>query len=247
MPPESRLRSAGRWVAVGAGLAAIGYATYVGRAWARYGHPAPPRPEEQDELLDRFMPAFDVVERHHVEVGAPAAVTLEAARTMDLAARPLVRAIFKGRELILGSRPDTRERPKGLVDDVLSLGWAILADVPDRELVVGAVTRPWEPDVTFRPVPPDVFADFRDADYVKIAWTLRADPIGAHTSIFRTETRAVATDAAARAKFRVYWSCLSPGISLIRRLSLRPLKADAERRAAAGAPPAPHPVAAGIR
>jgi hypothetical protein len=172
-----------------------------------------------------------VVERHRLAVRAPASVTLEAARDMDLSSMPVVRAIFKARELILGAAPDTRDRPKGLVADVLSLGWKVLAEVPGRELVVGAVTRPWEPNVTFRGLPPEAFAAFKDADYVKIAWTLRADPIGPDRSIFRTETRAVATDAVARAKFRLYWSCLSPGIFLIRRLSLRPLKADAERRA----------------
>jgi hypothetical protein len=39
------------------------------------------------------------------------------------------------------------------------------------------------------------------------------------------------TDLAARAKFRRYWSFLSPGIILIRWISLAPLKAEAERRA----------------
>ena len=63
---------------------------------------------------------------------------------------------------------------------------------------------------------------------------LSAIPLGAaeaHASIFRTETRAVATDAAARAKFRRYWSFLSPGIILIRWAALRPLRAEAERHA----------------
>ena len=65
---------------------------------------------------------------------------------------------------------------------------------------------------------------------VKIAWTLRADPIGESSSMFRTETRAVATDSTARARFRQYWSLVSPGVSTIRWLSLRPLKHEAERR-----------------
>ena len=54
---------------------------------------------------------------------------------------------------------------------------------------------------------------------------------GAAESIFRTETRVMTTDPAARAKFRRYWSFPSPGIILIRWVSLRPLKAEAERRA----------------
>ena len=41
------------------------------------------------------------------------------------------------------------------------------------------------------------------------------------------------TNPAARAKFRRYWSFLSPGIILIRWISLGPLKAEAERRARA--------------
>jgi hypothetical protein len=86
-------------------------------------------------------------------------------------------------------------------------------------------------NVVFRPLPPNEFVAFDEPDYVKIVWTLHADPIGADASIFRTETRAVATNAAARARFRRYWSFLSPGIILIRWASLRPLKAAAERRA----------------
>jgi hypothetical protein len=66
---------------------------------------------------------------------------------------------------------------------------------------------------------------------VKIAWTLRADPVDGEASIFRTETRAIATDAIARARFRRYWAFASPGIALIRHLSLRPLQREAERRA----------------
>src|SRR4029450_13659231 len=109
----------------------------------------------------------------------------------------------------------------------------VLSEHPDREIVVGAVTRPWEPNVTFRGVSSEQFAAFNEPDYVKIVWNLRADPFGPGESLFRTETRAKATHASARAKFRWYWSFFSPGIRLIRWLSLRPLRRDAEARAAA--------------
>jgi hypothetical protein len=210
------------------GLAAVGYATYVARTWSRYGRPLRGRPDDQDELLDRFMPVFDVVERHRIAVRAPAAATLAVARDMKLSSLPIVRAIFKGRELLLRAEPDRRQQPPGLIAEVLSLGWVILAELPEREVVVGAVTKPWEPNVTFRSVAPDAFAAFDEPGYVKIAWTLRADPTKTG-SIFRTETRAVATDSFARAMFRWYWSLLSPGIMLIRRLSLGPVKKEAER------------------
>jgi hypothetical protein len=93
------------------------------------------------------------------------------------------------------------------------------------------VTRPWDANPVFRTIPPERFAEFNEPDYVKIVWTLRADPIGASTSVFRQETRAVATDAAARRKFRAYWSLLSAGIILIRRVALGLVQREAERRA----------------
>ena len=191
---------------------------------------------ESDELLDRFLPVYDVVERHQIRVTAPAPVTLMAAKEQDLLGLPIVRAIFKTRALVLGAAPDDRPRPGALLAWTLSLGWGVLAEIPGREVVVGAVTKPWESDVTFRALPPDQFAAFDEPGFVKIAWTLRADPIGVGESRFRTETRAIATDAEARAKFRRYWAIFSPGIAVIRWLSLRPLKEDAERRTAARVP-----------
>jgi hypothetical protein len=146
---------------------------------------------------------------------------------------PPVQAIFRAREIVLGGKADTVPRPRGLLALTKSLGWGVLADVPGREVVMGAVTQPWYADVVFRPLPPDEFAAFNEPDYVKIVWTLRADPTGPHASVFRTETRVVTTDAAARARFRWYWARFSPGIMLIRRLSLGPVRHDAERRAVA--------------
>jgi hypothetical protein len=152
---------------------------------------------------------------------------------MDLEDSGIIRAIFKGREMLLGADARTETRPRGLVAMTKALGWGVLAEVPGHEIVMGAVTQPWNPNVVFRSVPPDGFAAFNEPDYVKIVWTLRADPDGAGASIARTETRVVATDAEARRKFRWYWSRFSPGIVLIREISMRLVKKEAERRSAA--------------
>ena len=231
---RSWLGSSLRWSAAGVGLAVIGYATYVGVTWARYGRVSRPDPDDQDALLDRFMPVSDVVERHHTYVAAPAAVTLAVAQDMSLSDSPDRACRVQGPELILRAEPDARPR-RGLLEDMQSLGWVILAETPGQEIVLGAVTKPWEANVTFRSVPPEAFRAFNEPDYVKIVWTLRADAIGETQSIFRTETRAIATDRSARAKFRRYWSFLSPGIILIRWLMLGPVRAEAERQARQGA------------
>jgi hypothetical protein len=221
-------------LAAGAGAALAAYGAYAAIAWYRYGRVPRLPADEGDALLDRFMPEYEIVERHHITVKAPAAVTLSAAREQDLLQLPLVRAIFKAREIAMHAQRNHRQAAgpgPGLLAQVQSLGWGILAEIPDREVVIGAVTKPWEPDVTFRALPPHEFAKYAEPGYVKIAWTLRADPIDHDRSLFRTETRAVATDATARARFRQYWAFVSPGIALIRWLSLRPLKREAERRA----------------
>jgi hypothetical protein len=220
-----------RWIVTGLGLGLAGYATYVGVAWLRYGKKTPATREDADELLDRFMPEYDVAERHHVRVAAPADVTLSAAADTDLWQSAIVSAIFRTRDLVLGAEPDAGTRPRSLLALMKSLGWGVLADVPGREIVLGAVTQPWKANVVFRALPPDTFAAFRDPDYVKIVWTLRADPIGAVDSVFRTETRVATTDSQARSKFRWYWARFSAGIVLIRHIALGLVKGEAERRA----------------
>jgi hypothetical protein len=232
MSPAPGIRTAVRWTAGVAGLASAGYLACAGIAWCRYGHPPRPEGDECDDPLNRFMPAYDVVERHHIRIDAPAAVVLKAASEQDLQQSVITRAIFKTRELVLGATADETVRPRGLVAMCRSLGWGVLTEVPGREIVMGAVTQPWMADVVFRQIAPDRFASFDEPGYVKIVWTLRADPVSDHESIFRTETWVATTDAAARTKFRRYWALASPGISVIRWLSLDPLRREAERRAA---------------
>ena len=147
----------------------------------------------------------------------------------------VIRAIFKGRELFLGSAAGHATHRRSLLEMTKELGWVVLASVPNREIVMGAATRPWESDVVFRGVPTQEFADFDEPGYVKIVWTLRADASGPGRSIARTETRAVATDADARRKFRWYWARFSPGIVVIREIAQQLVKESAERRAQSAA------------
>ena len=122
---------------------------------------------------------------------------------------PAVRAIFKGRELLLGSTPADTPPARGMLAAVQELGWVVLADDPGHEVVVGAVTKPWEPNPTFRSVPPDEFRDFAEPGYVKIAWTLRADPTAVSRPSSAPRPGHSHYDASARARFRAYWALLS--------------------------------------
>jgi hypothetical protein len=220
------------WVAGSIALVALSYGVYVAVTWIRYGHAAPAaRAGESDPLLDRFMPDYEVVDRHQVRVAAPVEITFATASEMDLNESVIVRGIFKSRQLILrGTQPEPWQGPRSFVAQAKAWGWGVLADVPDRETIMGAVTQPWVANVVFRTLPPDDFAAFHEPGYVKIVWTMRADPISPTESVFRTETRVATNDPVAHCKFRRYWSVFSPGIVLIRHVSLRLVKEGAERR-----------------
>lgn len=226
------MKSGARWLAASAGFAAASYAAYVAVTWYRYGRVAQPaHSENMDALLDCFIPTYEVAERHHVRVAAPAETTFSAACDMDLQHSAVVRAIFGARQLILGGKSVEKSSSLDLVAQAKAWGWGVLAEVHGREIVFGEAKQPWLANPVFRALPPDEFEAFHEPGYVKIAWTLRVDPIDAAKSVFRTETRVATTDPTSRAKFRRYWALLSPGIKLVRWISLGPLKAEAERRA----------------
>ncbi len=233
METKTLIRRGATFLAAGAGLAAGAYATYAAVTWMRYGKAIDtPAPDEADDLLDRFMPRYEVVERHQIHVAAPPEITLAAAKEMNVLASPIARGLFKARAWVLGGNGVERELPAALADQMQAIGWRVLAEVPGREIVFGAVTKPWQAEPEFRGVPGPDFLAFNDPDFVKILWTLRADPVGDSEALFRSETRVCTTDAGARSKFRRYWAFASPGVALIRRVMLTPIKVAAERRAA---------------
>jgi hypothetical protein len=187
-------------------------------------------------LIERFLPDADERTVHQIRIRAAPDAVLAAAEGFDIESLGLVRALFRVRGWLLGAKPLPPHLPRGLVEQMESIGWGTLAVEPGRQRVMGGVTRPWEADVRFRPLAPDAFATFAEPGQVKIVWSLEADPDPQRPgqTLFRTETRARATDPASRRRFRRYWRLFSPGILLIRRVLLPAVRRAAEGR---GAPP----------
>ena len=222
-----------RYGAAAAGVGVLSFGAWSALAWARYGH-VDPRRHPPDELLDRFLANPEVDEYHQIKVGAPTAITLAAAKETDLQGGPIAGAIFWLRAIpaLLRGEPFRPEGSRGIVAETLGLGWGVLAEVPDRELVIGglhpALARA---EVTFQPLPPEEFAGVQPARVRQD----RLDPGGRTT---RTEPvpaghphhRAVATDPESRKRFRRYWAPMSAGIILIRYAGLPRMRNEAERR-----------------
>jgi hypothetical protein len=184
-------------------------------------------------LLDRYIPSPDVRERFEITIRAPAALVMKVAAEFDMQSPPAVKAIFRLREVLLGS-PHAARRPQGIVEETRSLGWGQLEEAPSRYLACGARCQPWLADVRFTAIAPGQFADWSEPDHVKIAWTLEAEEVAPDVTRLAQETRAVATDEQARAKFRRYWRWARFGIVGIRLLLLPAVRREAQRRFAGG-------------
>lgn len=180
--------------------------------------------------LDPFLPDPDVQERFSVEVRAPAALVMEEARGFDLQSLPLVKLIFRLRERLMGAPPSGPRVPQGLLAEIRGLGWGTLVDQPDRLLVCGARCQPWLAEVTFRAIPAEQFAAYREPDQVKIGWTLEAEALGPDRTRFSHETRVAATDPESRRRFARYWRWARVGIIGIRLLLMPAIRRRAERR-----------------
>jgi len=183
--------------------------------------------------LDSFVPAPDVRERFDTTIRAPQALVMEVATSFDIQSLPLVRAIFWLRERLMRAAPSPPRQPQGLLAETRALGWSLLAERPGALIVCGAACQPWEANARFTPIPTDRFADYAEPSQVKIAWTLEAEPLGPALTRFAHETRAVATDADARRRFRRYWRWARFGIITIRLLLLPAVRRESERQWAA--------------
>ena len=180
-----------------------------------------------DTPLDEYIPAPDACERYAVEVDAPAALVFRVAEHFDIQSIRLVRAIFDLRATLIRARIPPRQ-PQGFFAEMQALGWGCLASRPEELFIGGAVCQPWLPDVKFRPIPASDFAGFSEPGLVKIAWTVESHALGPTRARLATETRAVATDPDARAKFRRYWRWARFGIIPIRWLLLPAIRRQAE-------------------
>lgn len=181
-------------------------------------------------LIDRFLPAGEVSARYDVEVRAPAERVWKAARALDLAGSPVVRALFALRSLpgIL-SRKRASRRGLGLdINGLLRTGFVILAEAPGDEIVLGLVGRFWTPSGGIVRVDPADFAAFDRTGYAVAAWNFTVRGPAAGPVRLATETRVRITDASSRRRFRAYWTVVGPFSGLIRHEMLRTVRRAAE-------------------
>jgi hypothetical protein len=197
------------------------------------GVPGSGEPAAQD-LIDHYLPDYDVVLTEHVVVDADPERTYRGAKSLDfLTVRtPLLTASLFVRELParLRGRPVGAPPQLCLADDGMGLpGWVLLGDVPGREVAFGAVGRFWKPDIEWRDVPRDRFATFAEPGWGKIACHFLVRAGGPGRSILSYECRTATTDPVARRRMARYWWLIRPFVSHIMRATVRTIKAGLEQ------------------
>jgi len=200
-------------------------------------------------LIDELLPEFDATIIEHIVIDASPQVVYEAIREMDFMQihSPLVDAAMAARDLPakigrkLGRRPAPGPPPAmrlaDLFDDSAGAngleGFLALGEVPGRELVFGAIGKVWRPDIEWKPVVTDVFRDFAEPDYAKIAVGFSVRAYGTDRTLLSYEARTVGTDDAARRKFLRYWRMVRRFVHFVMRAAVVTVKHLAEERVSA--------------
>jgi hypothetical protein len=189
-------------------------------------------------LIDKYLPRWDVRERHHARVAAPPESVYDALGETDLAASPLVRLLLGTRALpgalmrgAAGLRALSREaRAPVTLRDFESRGFTRLAERRPSELVIGLEGRFWRPDGALCTPAPDSFGDTPPAPgTARGVWNFALTRLPDGTTDLATETRVLCADEQARARFLPYWYLIRPGSGLIRRSMLHAVRRRAER------------------
>ncbi|WP_354644779.1 hypothetical protein [Kitasatospora camelliae] len=195
-------------------------------------------------LLDRALPGFGFSRLEYVALAAAPPVAYEAARRLDLLTldSPLLTVAMWARGLPdrLRGRPIPTPPSMRVADLFDRAGnawedqpWVALGESPGRELVFGAVGKPWQASIEWRRVEPEEFASFDEAGWAKMAAAFVVHPYGTRRSLLTYEARTACTDPESTARFGRYWTLVSAGVGVVLRGTLRAIRAAAEQPARA--------------
>ena len=196
--------------------------------------------ERNTLLLDEYMPDFDHTRVEHLVIDAPTDAVYETMREVDFL---MVHSPITDLALFVRSLPEKvgrmtrRNEPpapplpalrlaamfdrEGFEREEVLEGWTGLAEERGREIVFGAVGKPWMADIEWMTVAQEDFAGFAEPGWAKIAASLSVREYGATRSILTYEARTAMTDDESRDRFQRYWTVVSPFVGTIMRALLR--------------------------
>ena len=188
-------------------------------------------------LIDLYLPQYDVRERHRTRVAAPPKVVYAALRSVDLAASPIVRALFLLRTLpgalaggMVGVQALVSRRATAVTLATFeSLGFRLLEAVPPAELVLGIEGKFWRQTRPLCTPGPAAFRTQPPAPgTARGVWNFHLIEQPDGSTLLTTETRVRCADRGARRRFLPYWYAIRLASGIIRRAMLRSIRRAAE-------------------
>lgn len=180
-------------------------------------------------LIDEWLPSYEVATHHHIEIDAPIEVAYRAVRGLDFSDSSLARWIVWIRNVPAQLRG---EQGLGLtLDDLLDLGFILLADEPPHEMVLGFVGQFWTASGNLKKLKREEFQEFDEPGCVKAVMNFALTRLDDERTLLETDSRALCLDEASRQKFRRYMFFTNRLRGVLRWSLLRSCKRRAEARA----------------
>ena len=182
--------------------------------------------------LDEFVPVYQFNEFHSTRVKASREEAYRAIKAVTADEITLFHTLVWIRRLGRPGPESILNPPQGqpLLDVATRTSFIVLAEEPDREIVVGTLVgapEGWRPNGKGTP---EKFKALRAPGFALAAMNFRLEDAESEpgVTIVTTETRVFATDASARRRFAAYWRVIYPGSALIRLMWLRAIAKRAE-------------------
>lgn len=169
-------------------------------------------------LIDEFLPKYDFIETHDIEIRASAETVFGLMNEVDLCESPIIRWLFFLRGLRAGHLK---------LRDLKKSDFEILGIEKNKELLLGLAGKFWTPTGQMQKINADNFRAFDKKGFAKAVWNFSVDGNGNETRL-TTETRVRCLDDASRRSFRFYWTFIQPFSGLIRNEMLKVIKRNAE-------------------
>jgi len=170
-------------------------------------------------LIEQILSEYDEREYHEIQIlGNPRRV-YNAVRSLDFSHSSIIRHLFRLRGLPVASMR---------LDDLLNVGFVVVAEVPDEEFVLGLVGKFWRPTGKIEKVDAVQYREFKRRGYAKAAWNFAIHQTSSDAVRLSTETRVKCTDEQSRRFFRLYWLLIGPFSGWIRKEILRGVKRKIE-------------------
>lgn len=180
-------------------------------------------------LIDEFLPNYEVATHHFIEINAPIEDVYRVVRDLDFGGSSLARFLVWVRNAPARLRG---EQALGLtLDDLLGLGFVLLADEAPRELVLGFVGEFWTASGGLKRLDPAAFRAFVMPGYAKAVMNFAVIGLEDGRTRLTTESRAQCFDEASRRKFQRYLLFTNHLRGVLRWSILRACKRRAEAAA----------------